>query len=76
MQVARGGGVRGGAGEAPPLYIRTRSEVLSPTKRLKTKGVPMTKEVVKHRKEDKKKPTMTPKERKAKKQEKKQAKKA
>ena len=31
----------------------------------------MTKEVVKHQKEDKKKPTMTPKERKAKKKEKK-----
>lgn len=35
----------------------------------------MTKEVVKHRKEDKKKPAMTPKERKAKKLEKKQGKK-
>jgi len=34
----------------------------------------MTKEVVKHRKEEKKKPTMTPKERKAKKLEKKQTK--
>jgi hypothetical protein len=34
----------------------------------------MTKEQVKHQKEDKKKPTMTPKERKAKKQEKKLAK--
>lgn len=35
----------------------------------------MTKEVVKHRKDEKKKPTLTPKERKAKKQEKKQTKK-
>jgi len=35
----------------------------------------MTKEVVKHRKDEKKKPTMTDKERKAKKQEKKQGKK-
>lgn len=34
----------------------------------------MTKEVVKHRKDEKKKPTLTPKERKAKKQEKKSAK--
>lgn len=34
----------------------------------------MTKEVVKHRKDEKKKPTMTAKERKAKKQEKKQGK--
>lgn len=34
----------------------------------------MTKEVVKHRKEDKKKPTLSPKERKAKKLEKKQGK--
>jgi hypothetical protein len=34
----------------------------------------MTKEVVKHRKDEKKKPAMTAKERKAKKQEKKQAK--
>lgn len=34
----------------------------------------MTKEVVKHRKDDKKKATMTPKEKKAKKQEKKQGK--
>jgi hypothetical protein len=34
----------------------------------------MTKEVVKHKKEDKKKPTMTAKEKKAKKLEKKQAK--
>lgn len=34
----------------------------------------MTKETVKHRKEDKKKPSMTMKERKAKKQEKKQTK--
>jgi len=34
----------------------------------------MTKEVVKHTKNDKKKPTMTPKEKKAKKQEKKQGK--
>jgi hypothetical protein len=31
----------------------------------------MTKEIVKHRKDERKKPTMTPKERKAKKQEKK-----
>ncbi len=36
-----------------------------------TKGF-MTKEIVKHRKDEKKKPTLTPKERKAKKQEKKQ----
>jgi hypothetical protein len=36
----------------------------------------MTKEVVKHRKDDKKKPTMTAKERKVKKQEKKLTKKA
>lgn len=35
----------------------------------------MTKEVVKHRKDEKKKPTLTVKERKAKKQEKKQSKK-
>ena len=34
----------------------------------------MTKEVVKHRKDEKKKPALSPKERKAKKQEKKQAK--
>jgi len=34
----------------------------------------MTKENVRHKKEDRKKPTMTPKERKAKKQEKKQQK--
>lgn len=34
----------------------------------------MTKEVIKHRKDEKKKPTMTPKEKKAKKQEKKQGK--
>lgn len=34
----------------------------------------MTKEVVKHRKDEKKKATLTPKERKAKKQEKKQTK--
>jgi len=34
----------------------------------------MTKEVVKHRKDEKKKPTLTPKERKAKKQEKKASK--
>ncbi len=32
----------------------------------------MTKEIVKHRKDEKKKPTLTPKERKQKKQEKKQ----
>jgi hypothetical protein len=32
----------------------------------------MTKEIVKHRKDERKKPTMTPKERKVKKQEKKQ----
>lgn len=37
------------------------------------KEVCMTKEVVQHRKDDKKKPTMTAKERKAKKQEKKKA---
>lgn len=36
----------------------------------------MTKEVVKHRKDEKKKPTMSAKERKVKKQEKKQGKKA
>lgn len=36
----------------------------------------MTKEVVKHRKDEKKKPTMTAKERKVKKQEKKQGKSA
>jgi len=35
-------------------------------------GVSMTKEQVKHRKDEKKKPTLTPKEKKAKKQEKKQ----
>lgn len=34
----------------------------------------MTKEIVKHRKDEKKKPALTPKEKKAKKQEKKQAK--
>jgi hypothetical protein len=34
----------------------------------------MTKEIVKHRKDERKKPTMTPKERKAKKQDKKQQK--
>ena len=34
----------------------------------------MTKEIVKHRKDEKKKPTMTPKERKIKKQEKKRLK--
>jgi hypothetical protein len=38
------------------------------------RGEPMTKEVVKHRKDEKKKPTLTPKEKKAKKQEKKQTK--
>jgi hypothetical protein len=39
-------------------------------------GDPMTKETVKHRKETKKKPALTDKERKAKKQEKKQNKKS
>ncbi len=34
----------------------------------------MTKEIVKHRKDERKKPTLTPKEKKQKKQEKKQAK--
>lgn len=36
------------------------------------RGDGMTKEVIKHRKDEKKKPTLTPKEKKAKKQEKKQ----
>ncbi|OGN65436.1 MAG: hypothetical protein A3E80_04725 [Chlamydiae bacterium RIFCSPHIGHO2_12_FULL_49_9] len=36
-----------------------------------TRKTPMTKEVVKHRKEEKKKPLLSPKEKKAKKQEKK-----
>jgi hypothetical protein len=40
------------------------------------KGVFMTKEIVKHRKDDKKKPALSAKERKVKKQEKKQGKKA
>jgi hypothetical protein len=40
----------------------------------KSRSFYMTKEVVKHRKDEKKKPTLTPKEKKAKKQEKKQGK--
>jgi len=42
---------------------------------LKPKEFSMTKEIVKHRKDEKKKPALTAKEKKTKKQEKKQAKK-
>lgn len=50
------------------LSIQKFNEHINPRK------FSMTKEVVKHRKDDKKKPALSPKERKAKKQEKKQSK--
>jgi hypothetical protein len=49
-------------------------EPTNETVRIQTIGVFMTKETIKHRKEEKKKPMLSPKEKKAKKMEKKQAK--
>jgi hypothetical protein len=47
---------------------------VSPFRLTQNRSIYMTKEVVKHRKDEKKKPALTPKEKKAKKQEKKQSK--